>query len=128
MQNSETDGFSSTNNVKIKKRCSRGKECAVFGCSNTMLNKHLEHSGFHFFTFPKTKLEINRWCNLIKKQNGKDAFNVTKNTVVCNEHFRDCDIKKGMMKWKLKEGAEPSLKLFEAFKSSDKIPRKPPSI
>lgn len=42
----------------------------------------------------KTHHEENRWCNLIKRQHGKDGFSVTKSTVIGSEHFKTDDIKK----------------------------------
>ena len=67
-----------------------GKECAAFECSNTFYDSGSTATGIHFFKFP---LEINWWCNLIKRQNNKDGFNVSSNTVLCHHHFLEKDIK-----------------------------------
>ena len=56
---------------------SLGKECAAFGCSSRsycFVNKEKKPTGILFFKFPKSKAEINDWCNLIKRQNGKDGL------------------------------------------------------
>ena len=61
---------------------SLGKECAAFGCSGRsycFVNKDRKPTGILFFKFPKSKAEINNWCNLIKRQNGKEKkrkFNI----------------------------------------------------
>ena len=64
---------------------SLGKKCAAFGCSSScFVNKERKPTGISFFKFPKSKAEINNWCNLIKRQNGKDGFVVQENsTVLC---------------------------------------------
>ena len=76
----------------------RGKHCAVFGCNNSYYNDEGLFGGYHFFKFPTSPKRRNRWCNLIKRQHGRDGFTVTSSTVVCNEHFKqeeegwqDCD-------------------------------------
>ena len=53
------------------------KECAAFGYSSRsycFVNKERKPTGISFFKFPKSKAEINDWCTLIKRQNGKDGF------------------------------------------------------
>ena len=67
-----------------------GKECAAFECSNTFYDSGSTATGIHFLKF---LLEINWWCNLIKRQNNKDGFNVSSNTVLCHHHFLEKDIK-----------------------------------
>ena len=64
--------------------------------------------GFIFFTFPQTNPDKQRWCNLIKRQDGKDGFKVTKNTFLCHVHFVETDIRKTINQWRLKKGAFPS--------------------
>ena len=56
---------------------------------------------FSFLTDPKTR---KRWCNLIKRQHGKDDFNVTAATDVCSEHFRQEDIIRKLTRRYLKKG------------------------
>ena len=64
--------------IIIKRTCnSLDKECAAFGCSSRIyyfVNKERKPIGISFFKFPKLKTKINDWCNLIKRQNGKDGF------------------------------------------------------
>ena len=53
------------------------KESSAFGCcsiSDCIINKERKPAGISFFKFPKSKAEINDWCNLIKRKNGKDGF------------------------------------------------------
>lgn len=60
-----------------------GKECAAFGFSSRsyyFVNKETKRTGISFFKDPKSKTEINDWCNLIKIQNGKDGFVITENS------------------------------------------------
>ena len=46
-----------------------------------------------FFKCPKSKTEINDWCNLIKRQNGKDDFVVNENSrYIWSKHFHAADI------------------------------------
>lgn len=91
------------NSRKSKKR--RGKYCAVFDCNNSAYDVEGIRTRHHFFEFPKGIQQRNRWCNLIKRQHGKDNFFVTGSTVVCSEHFRDEDIlKKRGGRWDLRTG------------------------
>ena len=83
----------------------RGKQCAVYGCHNCYYNDKRLSAGYHFFSFPTDPKTRNRWCNLIKRQHGKDDFNVTAATVICSEHFRQEDIiRKLSGRWDLKKG------------------------
>ena len=52
-------------------------------------------SGLHFFKFPTKNPRKARWCNLIKRQHGRDGFRVGENTVICEKHFRKHEIIKG---------------------------------
>ena len=63
-----------------KKKISLGRECASLGCSNTFYNSVGQGTGLLFFKFPQSNPDKQRWCNLIKRQDGKDGFKVTKNT------------------------------------------------
>ena len=65
----------------------------------------------HFFKFPQTNPDKQRWCNLIKRQDGKDGFKVTKNTFLCHVHFMETDIRKTINQWRLKKGTFPSSQL-----------------
>ena len=91
-----------------KKKISLGRQCACYGCSNTFYNSVGQATGIHFFKFPQTNPDKQRWCNLIKRQDGKDGFNVTSNTFLCHMHFMETDIRKTINQWRLKKGAFPS--------------------
>ena len=75
---------------------SLGKECVAFGCSSRsycFVKKERKPTGISFFKFPKSKAEINDWCNLIKRQNGKDCFVVKESPIyTCSKHFHAADI------------------------------------
>ena len=63
-----------------------------------------------FFNFPKN--DVNDRCRLIKRQNGRDNFNVSGSTRVCESHFEPQFIHKrpvGKIK-RLKPGADHTFK------------------
>jgi len=97
---------------ELEVRHSLGFYCCVVGCSSSQYEQG-KPTGIHFFRFPKKGLDKNkkqRWCNLIKRKDGKDNFNVSETTSVCDKHFKPDDIKKGYGgQWRLKENAEPSI-------------------
>lgn len=98
--------------VRIKKRKrSLGKECAVPECSSTCYSADGSLSGISFFKFPIISRERNRWCNLIKRQNGRDGFEVGQHTVVCEKHFESKCIKRqpGGTKKRLRKGENISV-------------------
>ena len=70
------------NKASSVKQNLRGKECAAFGCSATSYDKEGTATGRHFKVSPLPS-EINRWCNVIKKQNNKDRFNDSLNINLC---------------------------------------------
>ena len=80
------------------KKTKRGKECAAFGFSNTFYDNEDTTNGIHLFKFPSLPSGINRWCNLIKRQNNKDGFGVSSNNVLCPHHFMEKDIKKSFLR------------------------------
>jgi len=80
---------------KKKKHRSRGKECAAAECNSFEYNSDGSMSGLHFFKFPTKNTRKARWCNLIKRQHGRDGFRVSENTVICEKHFRKHEIIKG---------------------------------
>ena len=83
----------------------KGKQCAAFGCSNTFYGPNGLPTSLHFFKFPKDTNRRRRWCNLIKRQHGKDGFFVTDSTVVCSEHFRKEYIRTTLTgRWELVSG------------------------
>ena len=59
-----------------------------------IINGEKFKSEHHFLYFPKDPKETKLWCNKIKRQDGKDGFRVTRNTVVCHSHFRPVDLKR----------------------------------
>ena len=82
-------------NGKRRKQRSRGKECAAAECSSFEFNSDGSRSGLHFFKFPTKNPAKTRWCNLIKRQDRRDSFRVSENTI-CEKHFRKHDIIKGV--------------------------------
>ena len=99
--------------TKVKKpKKSLGRQCVAFNCNNTFYKSDGSKSGTHFFKFPQTNPKKNRWCNLIKRQDGKDDFKVSNNTFVCQHHFKESDIKKNPNAWRLKMDVEPSTNLL----------------
>ena len=80
---------------KKKKHRSRGKECAAAECNSYEYNSDGSASGLRFFKFPTKNPAKARWCNLIKRQHGRDGFRVSENTVICEKHFRKHEIIKG---------------------------------
>ena len=69
------------NDIQNKKR-SKGRQCAAYGCLNFFYNNDGEKSGIHFFKFPDKNPEKQKWCNAIKRQDGKDGFKVSNNTFI----------------------------------------------
>ena len=100
----EMDDPNTDQNSPSASSSSKGKECEAFGCSNTFYGPNRSRTPYHFFKFPE---DMNmsgrkRWCNLIKRQHGKDAFFVTNSTVICSDHFKTEDIKKTLTgRWDL---------------------------
>ena len=82
---------------KIKLCCLQRKEVNIapfFGVNNSYYNEEGLFAGYHFFKFPTSPRRRNRWCNIIKRQHGRDGFTVTCSaTVVCNEHLKQQDRK-----------------------------------
>ncbi|KAK6171634.1 hypothetical protein SNE40_018082 [Patella caerulea] len=74
----------------------RGAMCCVYNCSNRTYTKENELSQHHFFCIPSRVLKSqplrNRWCSLIKRQDGRDGFNLKSTTVICDKHFTAHDI------------------------------------
>ncbi|KXJ18352.1 hypothetical protein AC249_AIPGENE28098 [Exaiptasia diaphana] len=105
------------------KKTRRGRECACYGCTNTQYSKDGRPTGVSLFTFPSKNPKRDRWCNLIKRQHGRDGFTVNKLTVICEEHFKREDIYKppGGTRCRLKSGVEPSI---FPWQSSDPKPKR----
>ena len=77
---------------KRRKRRSRGKECRAAECNSYEYNSDGSVSGLRFFKFPTENPTKARWCNLTKRQHGRDGFRVSENTVICEKHFRKHEI------------------------------------
>ena len=110
---------------------SLGKECAPFGCSSRsycFVNKERKPTGILFFKFPKSKAEISDWCNLIKRQNGKDGFVVKENSKYkCSKHFHAADIAPGGTRHSLIKASRPKLHSWNTFGEELSKSRKPSS-
>ena len=85
-----------------------------------MQNNERKPTGNNFFDFPKEKFEIKDWCNLIKRQDRKDGFKVTKSTVVCLKHFLPSNIQRpsGGTRHSLKKGSRLILHDWNNFGSN----------
>ena len=76
--------------------------------------KQEEDADLSFHYFPSSFVECRRWLVAIKRDEGKQ-FRVTKNTVVCGEHFRPEDFTLPpdlSLRRRLKSGAVPSIFAF----------------
>lgn len=97
-------------NHQKRKRKSRGVECIVPDCFNTMYDENYAKTHFHFFQFPQRDPQKKIWLSKIKRVEGKDNFKVSYGAKICNEHFHPHEITKtlnGM--WKLVPGVLPSV-------------------
>ena len=100
---------------------SLGRQCVSYGCFDEYLymfkNGVRVVTGNKFFSFPKEQNEINAWCYLIKRQNGKDGFKVTSATRICSKHFPSSEIYRlpGGTKCRLLENAMPTLHVWNDF-------------
>ena len=61
-------------------------------CNSYEYNSDGSVSGLRFLKFPTENHAKARWCNLIKRQHGRDGFRVRENTVICEKHFRKHEI------------------------------------
>ena len=94
---------------------SQGKQCAAIDCFSreyTIVKGNRFPSGIKLFSFPlRDKGLVTQWCNLIRRQNNRDNFKVSKHTKVCEKHFENkyiyCPL--GGTRTRLLEGAKPIL-------------------
>ena len=118
MERRDAGETSSSGKVAKKRKRSRGLECAAYNCSSSFYSSDGSKSGLHFFKFPPKKPSKQRWCNLIKRHDGKDDFKVTFGTYLCQKHFDDSSLRRNVNSWRLNKGAEPSLLLYKSFEIS----------
>ena len=112
-------------NMAKNNRLSLGRECAAYGCfSHNCIVKDGKRalSRLSFFTFLKDAAAKGSWCNLIRRQEGKDNF-VTSNKRLCELHFNPDNIHRapGGAKKKLKDGAKPVRHAWNDFGGLRKI-------
>ena len=82
----------------------RGKQYAAFVCSNAFYGPNSLPTRFHFQVSEGFE-QRRRWCNLIKRQHGKDGIS----TVVSSEYFRKVDTRKTVIgRWELATSSELS--------------------
>jgi len=81
---------------KTRKTRSRGKECAAAECNSSEYNSDVSRSGIRFFKFLMKNPAKACWRNLIKRQDRRDGFRVSENTVICKKHFKKHEIIKGV--------------------------------
>ena len=81
----------------VVKKSSLGKQCVAFGFYNSSYIPDGMPTGLHYFKFLQKKPEKRLWCNLIKRVDGLDGFRVTESTRLCQEHYKDSDIKQNPM-------------------------------
>ena len=95
-----------------------------------LVNKEKKPTGISFFKFSKSKAEISVWCNLIKRQNGKDGFVIKENsTDIWSKRFHAADIYRapGGTQHSLIKGSRPKLHSWNTFGEGLCKGRKPPS-
>ena len=83
--------------------------CSAIDCNSSFYKKGSVRTEFSFFKIPSDKKTQTRWCNLIKRQHGRDGFDARK-ARLCQKHFRESDLIHGLGSCKMKrlrKGAEP---------------------
>ena len=116
------------------KQQSQGRQCVAMDCFSReykILEGQRVATGIKLFSFPlKDKGRVLQWCNLIKRQNNRDNFKITKETKVCEKHFPKEFLYRppGGTRTRLLEGAKPTLHHWNNFgtavDSSSSIPSK----
>nr|XP_006822790.1 PREDICTED: zinc finger protein 420-like [Saccoglossus kowalevskii] len=90
---------------QTKKR--QGRECCVIGCSSVQNDIEGKPTGLHFFRFPQDEIRKMQWCKSINREDGRDGFNMTPSTMLCELHFKKDDIRRtpyGANRYILKKG------------------------
>ena len=112
---------------------SQGKQCAAFGCNSRAFkvgNGQRENTDIKVFYVSQRPSGTKSfcWCNDIKRQNGRDGFKVTNNTVVCSKHFEISKIYRppGGTKQRLIENARPVLHEWNNVEKKDAERKKKP--
>ena len=89
----------STDRPSQAKPGGRGIYCRIPQCSSSQYDNQMKKTNIALFSFPnkEKKPDIYKsWCQEIHKfrrKGGKDAFDITKNTKVCEFHFKPEEIK-----------------------------------
>ena len=118
--------------AKGRKSPSLGRQCASYGCYSReyiIENGERRSAGISLFCFPSDLCLRKAWCNLIKRQDGQDGFQITAGTRICDKHFPSSMIYKppGGTRKRLVDGAKPILHPWNDFSESISK-RKAPAI
>ena len=96
-----------------------------------LLIKNESQQKISFFKFLKSKAEINEWCNLIKRTNGKDGLWSKKiQHIECLKHFHAADMYRAPGGWcrhSLIKGSRLKLHSWNTFRDRLGKSIKPPS-
>ena len=73
------------------------------------------------FQIPSDPVIRRQWCNLIKRQDGKDGFKITESTRVCEKHFEPSMVYRppGGTRKRLLEHAKPILHSWNCFRKNN---------
>ena len=100
---------------------SQGKQCAAINCFSReymFIDGNRVPSGLKFYSFPlKDKAQLNHWCQLIRRQNNRDGFSVSKHSKICEKHFEKKYIYRppGGTQTRLLKDAKPTLHEWNYF-------------
>ena len=68
--------------------------CCIPLCKSSTLDKNKNKTGIGLFSFPSDGKLKKQWIDIVsryRRRGGNDSFTVTKNTKICEFHFRiDC--------------------------------------
>ena len=108
---------------KKKRTPSRGRLCVSFGCNNyqyDIINGQRINNHRKYFEIPTETNLKNLWCKLMRREDGRDGFVVSKETRVCDAHFLPSAIVYG----KLDRKADPKPILHSWNNFTVKEPRR----